>query len=65
MIGTFQRSTAPAAETARCQTLSATFRSTSAALHQATDRADIKELKSRLKDLRRELRALHGACPPR
>jgi hypothetical protein len=65
MIGTFRTSRPRETGNARCQALCATFHSTQTARHEATDRADIRELKSRLKALRHEMRALRCACPPR
>ena len=59
MIATFRKTKATQTGSARCQALLLNLQSARSALSQATDRADIRELRSRVKALRREIRSLN------
>ena len=59
MIAIFHKTTATQTGNARCKELLANLQSAQSAVSQATDRADIKELRSRVKVLRRQIRKLN------
>ena len=59
MIATFRKTTSTPTGSARCQALLANLQSAQSALSQATDHADIKELRSRVKALRQQIRKLN------